>query len=145
MDPWGSQGGPGRSPRHVLGAPVASQEPILFLGRAPATSQGALGKVDQVHWGPFWGVLDLQKYGQGFNLDGKTGVILTIPFFAPSDFWKVPRRSQERVRRPKRPPRRSQERGRRQKRRPRGAQGRRAFLFGAQGGTKSEQASKSSL
>ena len=55
-------GGPGRVPRRVLGAQVASQEPLGFLGRAPATSQGALGKVGQVHWGLFGGVLDLQKY-----------------------------------------------------------------------------------
>ena len=30
-------------------------------GSAPAGSQGALGKVDQVHWGPFWEALDLQN------------------------------------------------------------------------------------
>ena len=30
-------------------------------GGAPAGSQGALGKVDQVHWGPFFEVLDLQE------------------------------------------------------------------------------------
>ena len=30
-------------------------------GGAPAGSQGALGKADQVQWGPFWEVLDLQN------------------------------------------------------------------------------------
>ena len=30
-------------------------------GSAPAGSQGALGKVDQVHWGPFWEALDRQN------------------------------------------------------------------------------------
>ena len=30
-------------------------------GGAPAGSQGALGKVHQVHWGPFWEVLDWQN------------------------------------------------------------------------------------
>ena len=45
----------------MFGAQGASQEPWGFLGSAPATSQGALGKFDQVHWEPFWGVLDLQK------------------------------------------------------------------------------------
>ena len=31
---------------------------------APMASQGALGKVDQVHWGPFWGVqTEKQRFG----------------------------------------------------------------------------------
>ena len=33
-------------------------------GSAPAGSQGALGKVDQVHWGPFWEALDRQNVGR---------------------------------------------------------------------------------
>ena len=70
---WELPGGSGRVPRHVLGAQVASQEPLGFPGRAPATSQGALGKVDQVHWGPFWGVLDLQKYVRAQILMVKQG------------------------------------------------------------------------
>ena len=49
----------------------------------------------------FWRGPGFAKVCQGFNFDGKTGVILTIPFFAPSDFWKVPKGSRECVRRPK--------------------------------------------
>ena len=49
----------------------------------------------------FWRGPGFAKVCQGFNFDGKTGVILTIPFFAPSDFWKVPTGSRERVRRHK--------------------------------------------
>ena len=38
-----------------------SREGSKSGGGAPAGSQGALGKADQVHWGPFWEVLDLQN------------------------------------------------------------------------------------
>ena len=74
------------------------------------------------------------KEGQGFKFDGKTQLILTIPFFAPSGFWKVPKGSRERVRRPRRPPRRSLERGRGPKRGPRGAKNDRSIFFEAPGG-----------
>ena len=106
----------------MLGAHVASQEPKGFLGSAPATSEGALGKVDQVHRGLLGGP-GSAKVRQGFNFDGKTNVILTFSFF-------VPRGSRERVRRP---PRRSLERGRGPKRRPRGAQNDRSIFFWALG------------
>ena len=43
------------------GIPGGSREGSKSGGGAPAGSQGALGKVDQVHWGPFLKVLDLQK------------------------------------------------------------------------------------
>jgi len=49
----------------------------------------------------FWRGPGFAKVRRGSKFDGKTGVILTIPFFAPSDFWKVPKGSRERVRRPK--------------------------------------------
>ena len=46
-------------------APVDFQEGprrgLEQAGSAPACSQGALGKADQVHWGPFWEALDEQK------------------------------------------------------------------------------------
>ena len=74
------------------------------------------------------------KGGQGFKFDGKTLLILTIPFFAPSGFWKVPRGSRERVRRPGRPPRRSLKRGRGPKRCPRPAKKERSLFFWAPGG-----------
>ena len=73
---------------------------------------------------------------QGFNFDGKTLLILTIPFFVPSDFWKAPRRSRERVRRPGWPPRGSLERGWRPKRSPREAKNERTLFFGAPRGAK---------
>ena len=76
------------------------------------------------------------------NFDGKTQLILTISFFASSGFRKVPRGSQERVRRPRRPPRRSLERGRGPKRSPRAVKMDRWIFFVPQGGAKSEQASK---
>ena len=82
------------------------------------------------------------KGGQGFKFDGKTQLILTIPFFAPSAFWKVPRGSRERVRRPGWPPRRSLERGRGSKRSLREAKNERSLFFRAPGGPESEQASK---
>ena len=43
------------------GIPGGSREGSKSGGGAPAGSQGALGKVDQVHWAPFLEVLDLQK------------------------------------------------------------------------------------
>ena len=45
------------------GIPGGSREGSKSGGGAPAGSQGALGKVHQVHWGPFWEVLDLQNVG----------------------------------------------------------------------------------
>ena len=55
-------------PKHVFffvdgssGIPGGSREGSKSGGGAPAGSQGALGKVHQVHWGPFWEVLDLQN------------------------------------------------------------------------------------
>ena len=92
--------------------------------------------------GAFLGGPGSAKVCQGFKFDGKTQLILTIPFFAPSGFWKVPRGSRERVRRPGWPPRRSLERGRGSKRSLREAKNERSFFFGGPGGPKSEQASK---
>ena len=43
------------------GIPEGSREGSKNGGGAPAGSQGALGKVDQVLWIPFLDVLDLQK------------------------------------------------------------------------------------
>ena len=43
------------------GFPGGSREGSKSGGGGPAGSQGALGKADQVHWGPFWEVLDLQN------------------------------------------------------------------------------------
>ena len=43
------------------GIPGGFREFSKSGGGAPAGSQGALGKVDQVHWGPFLEVLDLQN------------------------------------------------------------------------------------
>ena len=43
------------------GIPGGSREGSKSGGGAPAGSQGALGKVYQVHWGPFLEVLDLQN------------------------------------------------------------------------------------
>ena len=43
------------------GIPGGSREGSKSGGDAPAGSQGALGKVVQVHWAPFYEVLDLQK------------------------------------------------------------------------------------
>ena len=70
---------------------MASQEPKGFLGSAPATSEGALGKVDQVHRGPFWGVLDRLKYV-------RAQILMVKPVFFFDDFtfrleraWKRPR------------------------------------------------------
>ena len=54
-----SQGGPGRVPRRALGA----QE----------ISKGALGKVNQVQGGPFWRVLDRQKFARAQILREKLG------------------------------------------------------------------------
>ena len=84
--------------------------------------------------GAFLGGPGSAKVCQGFKFDGETQLILTIPFFAPSGFWKVPRGSRERVRRPGRPPRRSLERGRGPKRCPRHAKNERSLFFGAPGG-----------
>ena len=80
------------------------------------------------------GGLGSAKVRQGFNFDGKTLVILTFSFFAPSGFWKVPRESRERVRRPGRPPRRSLERGRGPKWNPREAKNDRSIFVWAPGG-----------
>ena len=58
----GSRGGPegpGRVPRQARDAPAAPQ--------------GALGGGDQVHWWPFGGVLDLQKYARASILMVKQG------------------------------------------------------------------------
>ena len=74
------------------------------------------------------------KVCQGFKFDGETQLILTISFFAPSGFWRVPRGSRERVRRPRGPPRRSLERGRGPKRGPRGAKNDRSIFLGPRGG-----------
>ena len=54
-----SQGGPGRVPRRALGA--------------PEISKGALGKVARVQGGPFWGVLDRQKFARSRFLMEKLG------------------------------------------------------------------------
>ena len=43
------------------GIPGGSREGSKSGGGAPAGSQGALGKVYQVHWGSFLEVLDLQN------------------------------------------------------------------------------------
>ena len=43
------------------GIPGGSREGSKSGGGAPAGSQGALGNVNQVHWGPFLEVLDLQN------------------------------------------------------------------------------------
>ena len=43
------------------GIPGGSREGSKSGGGPPAGSQGALGKVDQVHWDPFLEVLDLQN------------------------------------------------------------------------------------
>ena len=43
------------------GSPGGSREGSKSGGGAPVGSQEALGKVDQVHWGPFLEVLDLQN------------------------------------------------------------------------------------
>ena len=43
------------------GIPGGSREGSKTAGGAPVRSQGALGKVHQVHWGPFREVLDLQN------------------------------------------------------------------------------------
>ena len=53
------QGGPGRVPRRALGA--------------PEISKGALGKVARVQGGPFWGVLDRQKFARAQILMEKVG------------------------------------------------------------------------
>ena len=45
-------------------------------GGAPAGSPGALGKVDQVHWGPFFGGLGSAKGSQGLNFDQNPSVFL---------------------------------------------------------------------
>ena len=71
--------------------------------------------------GGFLGGPGSAKVRQGSNFDGKTQLILRISFFASSGFRKVPRRSQERVRRPGWPPRRSLERRRGPQRNPRAA------------------------
>ena len=47
------------------GIPGGSREGSKSRGGAPAGSQGALGKVDQVLWGPFLEVLDLQNVVRG--------------------------------------------------------------------------------
>ena len=44
-----------------VGFQEGSREGSKSGGGAPAGSQGALGKIDQVHWGRFFEVLDLQK------------------------------------------------------------------------------------
>ncbi len=56
---WDSEGGPGRAPRRALGTPVASK--------------GAIRKVDEVHGGPFWRVLDWQKFARAQLLEEKLG------------------------------------------------------------------------
>ena len=43
------------------GIPGGSREGSKSGWGAPAGSQGALGKVCQVHWGPFLELLDLQN------------------------------------------------------------------------------------
>ena len=43
------------------GIPRGSREGSKSGGDAPAGSQGALGKADQVPWGPFGEVLNLQN------------------------------------------------------------------------------------
>ena len=67
------QGWPKRAPRRAFGAQEASQESEDFRGSALATSEGALGKVDQAHGGPFRGVLDRQKYVRASILMVKQG------------------------------------------------------------------------
>ena len=73
----------------MFGAQGASQEPWGFLGSAPATSKGALGKVDQVHRGPFWGVLDRLKYVRAQILIVKPGNI-NIFIFRSERFLEGP-------------------------------------------------------
>ena len=125
----------------MFGAQEASQEPQDFLGSALATSEVPLGKL--IRSRAFLGGPGSAKGGQGFKFDGETPLILTIPFFAPSAFWKVPRGSRERVRRPGWPPRRSLERGRGSKRSLREAKNERSLFFwsprGAQIGTSFEK------
>ena len=52
----------------MFGAQEASQESQDFLGSALATSEGALGKVDQAHGGLFGGSWDRPKYVRASNL-----------------------------------------------------------------------------
>ena len=60
-----SQGGPGRVPRRALGA--------------PEISKGALGKVARVQGGPFWGVLDRQKFARArFLMENWAGFKISV-------------------------------------------------------------------
>ena len=115
---------------------------VAFSGERPCNLRGGPPNNWFSPWGAFLGGPGSAKVRQGSNVDGKTKLILTISFFAPSGFRKVPRESQERVRRPRRPPRRSLERGRGPKRSPRAAKMDRSSFVGPQGGPKSERASK---
>ena len=67
------EGWPKRAPRRAFGAQEASQGSSVFLGSALATSEDALGKVDQAHGGTFRGVLDWQKYVRASILMVKQG------------------------------------------------------------------------
>ena len=59
----------------------------------PAGSQAALGKVDQVHRGPF---PEAWKGSQGMNLDLNPEGFVVVSFFVLNDFVKVLRGCWER-------------------------------------------------
>ena len=103
---------------------------FVFSGERPCNLRGGPPKNRSGPWGAFLGGPGSAKVCQGSNFDCKTKLILTISFFASSGFRKVPRGSQERVRRPRWPPRRSLERCRGPKRSPRAAKMARSIFLG---------------
>ena len=134
LAPWGSQEGSREGPETCVGRPsgftrvprISRARPSNFI-RGPR--EGGLGPLEA-----FWRGPGSAKVRQGFNCDGKAGLILTFSFFAPSGFWQVPRGSRKRVRRPRRPPRRPLERGQGPKGSPRRAQNDRSSFYWAPGG-----------
>ena len=124
-------GGGHRGLRDECLAPKRRPRSLSIFWGAPLQPPRGASKKSMRPMGALLGGPGSAKVRQGSNFDGKTKLILTISFFASSGFRKVPRGSQERVRRPRWPPRRSLERCRGPKRSPRAAKMARSIFLGA--------------